>query len=97
MSYQGALDCSSATTEVEMVDDDEVVRDRKFLVFESSLLQLLKRCTRCGHDVQCKTSTRGTLLVVDGSCPDGHEFHWESQPSVRGMAAGNLLLLYSVV
>ena len=75
-----------------MVDDDEVVRDRKFLVFESSLLQLLKRCTRCGHDVQCKTSTRGTLLVVDGSCPDGHEFHWESQPSVRGMAAGNLLV-----
>ena len=35
MSYQDALDCSSATTEVEMVDDDEVVRDRKFLVFES--------------------------------------------------------------
>ena len=47
---------------------------------------------KCGLEVELKTSIRGTLLVVNGSCPHGHDVHWQSQPTVRNMAAGNLLL-----
>ena len=36
-------------------------------------------------------------LVVNGVCPDGHILHWQSQPMVRGMAAGNLLLPAAVL
>ena len=30
--------------------------------------------------------------MVNSICPDGHVLHWQSQPMIRGMAAGNLLL-----
>ena len=30
--------------------------------------------------------------MVNSVCPDGHTLHWQSQPMVRGMAAGNLLM-----
>ena len=39
----------------------------------------------------------GTLLVVNGICPDGHVLHWQSHPMVRGMAAGNLLLSAAIL
>ena len=41
---------------------------------------------------ELKTSIQGTLLVVNGSCPHGHEVYWQSQPTVKNMGAGNLLL-----
>ena len=55
-------------------------------------MQLFQRYHSCGLEVKLKTSIRGTLLVVNGVCPDGHILHWQSQPMVRGMAARNLLL-----
>ena len=30
-------------------------------------------------------------------CPDGYVLHWQSQPMVRGMAAGNLLLSAAIL
>ena len=30
--------------------------------------------------------------MVNGTCPDGHVLNWQSQPLVRDMGAGNLLL-----
>ena len=56
------------------------------------MLSLFSQCCKCGLEVELKTSIRGTLLVVNGSCPHGHDVHWQSQPTVRNMAAGNLLL-----
>ena len=35
--------------------------------------------------------------MVNGICPDGHVLHWQSQPLVRGMAAGNLLLFAAIL
>ena len=59
-------------------------------------MTLFRRCHSCGLEVKLKTSIVGTLLVVNGICPDGHVLHWQSQPMVRGMAADNLLLLHCV-
>ena len=49
-----------------------MAEERKFIVFESQLMLLMKRCCVCGLDMELKTSIRGTLLVVSGICPDGH-------------------------
>ena len=75
------------------ITSDDLQKERKFLVFESCLLSLFSRCCKCGLEVELKTSVRGTLLVVNGSCPDGHEIHWQSQPMLKNMGAGNLLVL----
>ena len=88
------------TTDLDDVDDtadanittEDLQEERKFLVFESCLMSLLSQCSKCGQEVELKTSIRGTLLVVTGSCPHGHEVHWQSQPTVRNVAAGNLLV-----
>ena len=60
-------------------------------------MQLFQRCHSCGLEVKLETSIRGTWLVVNGVCPDGHALHWQSQPMVRGMAAGNLLLSAAIL
>ena len=69
-----------------------MVKERKFIVFESQLLALFHRCHSCGQEVKLETSVIGTLLVVNDTCPDGHVLHWQLQPMVRGVGADNLLL-----
>ena len=71
--------------------EENVRKERKFVVFESCLLQLLKRCGSCGQEVELNTSTMGTLLMVTGpgTCPDGHVLKWQSQPLIRDISAGS--------
>ena len=35
--------------------------------------------------------------MVNGVCPHGHVLHWQSQPMIRDMAAGNLLLSAAIL
>ena len=44
-----------------------------------------------------ETSFVGTMLVVSGTCPDGHVLKWQSQPMIKGIAAGNLLLSAAIL
>ena len=53
------------------------------LVFESQLMTLFCRCHSCGLKVKLKIFVVGTLLVINGICPDGHVLHWQSQPMIR--------------
>ena len=41
-------------------------------MLESCLLKLLQKCFSCGQEVKLNTSVKGTLLMVNGTCPDGH-------------------------
>ena len=41
----------------------DIRNEKKYLVFESCLLQLLKRCCNCGQEVELNTYVRGTLLT----------------------------------
>ena len=52
---------------------------------------LFQHCHTCGLEVELKATTVGTILVVDGVCHDGYILHWQSQPTVNCMPAGNLL------
>ena len=66
-------------------------------MFESQLLSLFRRCHSCGQEVKLETSIVGTMLVVSGTCPDGHVLKWQSQPMIKGIAAGNLLLSAAIL
>ena len=76
---------------------DDGVKDHKFIVFESQLMTLFHSCHSCSLEVKLETSIVGKLLVVHGICPDGHVLHWQLQPMVRGITAGNLLLSTAIV
>ena len=72
--------------------------DEKFLVFKEQLDELLKRCPECGAAVRKKhSSTQGTLLLVTLKCINGHAYTWNSQPMIKGMAAGNLLMSSAIL
>ena len=64
-------------------------KDNKYIVFESCLFKLLKQNSTCGQEVKLNTSVRGTLLVVNGTCPDGHVLMWQSQTLIKYVGAGN--------
>ena len=66
-------------------------------MFKLQPLQLFQRCHRCGLEVKLETSIRGTLLVVNGTCPDGLILQRQSQPIVTGMAAEILLLSAAIL
>ena len=92
------LPTDDATVEEEEEPTEEAVqKEKKFLVFESCLFKLLKQCRSCGQEVELNTSVRGTLLVVNDTCPDGHVLSWQSQPLINDMGAGNLLVAAAIL
>ena len=87
------------TTQTEEEEEAEgaLRKEKIFIVFESCLLKLLEQCRSCGQEVELNTSVRGTLLVVHGTCPDVHVLNWQSQPLVRDMGAGNLMVAAAIL
>ena len=94
--YQPTVDTTEEEEEEEK-EQEEAVRKEKFIVFESCLLKLLQRCCSCDQEVELNTFVKGTLLMVNGTCPDGHVLNWQSQPLIRDMGAGNLLVAAAIL
>jgi len=70
----------------------------KYLVFETELDKLLAHCTSCGKPVRkSRKNLTGTMLTVTSECVIGHITTWHSQPILRRMAAGNLLVSAAVL
>ena len=82
-------------------DDDNsqtLPKQKKFIVFENELLKLFKFCQQCGSPTDTTTMTQhGSMVTVKTSCTNGHTLTWESQPWVKGTAAGNLLITAAIV
>eukprot|EP00795_Rhopilema_esculentum_P009891 gene9891-18482_t len=73
-------------------------QERKFIVFESSLQQLLIRCNICSAPTTIeKKTTRGTMLIVKSICLEGHSSEWRSQLEHNKMPWGNFLLAASIL
>ena len=71
--------------------------EKKFLVFDSCLSTLLKRCPECGDVIaQCDRKTTGSVLSVQLTC-HSHMINWDSQPVVKRKPLGNLLLAASIL
>ncbi|XP_068112059.1 uncharacterized protein [Hyperolius riggenbachi] len=96
------LDASDKPSDIT-TGEKNVVMERKFIVFESCLDELLrKRCCTvdCCFERLTKFDKRmvGTLLKVFATCAGGHNFLlWQSQPRIQSVAVGNLLLASAIV
>ncbi|OCT67836.1 hypothetical protein XELAEV_18039140mg [Xenopus laevis] len=84
--------------------EEKMVDEKKFIVFESCLDNLIRMIT-CQSSLRCTARIEhitkrfeGTLVKIHGVCFEGHNFPlWQSQPMVKNIAAGNLLLASSIV
>ena len=81
-------DCTSSTPDCE----------KKYLVFDSCLKKLLKRCPDCGDVIiQHEMETIGSMLSIKLACHSGHTTYWDSQPVVKKKPLGNLLMAASIL
>ena len=81
-------DCTSSTRDCE----------KKYLLFDSCLNKLLKRCPDCGDVIiQHDRKTIGSMLSIELTCHSGHTTYWDSQPVVKKKPLGNLLMAASIL
>lgn len=80
---------SSDETDVAM----EIIQCKKYLVFESELEKLFSVCPHCTGPITSMAKRNiGSMVVISYSCINGHSSHWNSQPLINAMPAGNLIL-----
>ncbi|XP_063289713.1 uncharacterized protein LOC134574530 [Pelobates fuscus] len=95
---------SSFHKPVAMSKEKKMINERKFVVFESCLDDLLLKMS-CASKMKCNAPVKrtlkkveGTFLSVTGYCSKGHKFPlWQSQPRLSKFAVGNLLFSASVL
>lgn len=98
-----ASDDSEASCSTEYEDDLPNItmsKERKFIVFESQLDVLLRRCQICGGIVEdsCMVkSCSGSMLNVSATCINGHDIKWDSQPIINRLPVGNLLVSAAIL
>lgn len=71
-------------------------QERKFLAFESCLLELCQIRPQCFSSCTNKIKGQGTMITVKSRCRYGHLRTWQSQPMINGRPAGNRLLLGAI-
>ena len=81
VNYMIKLRCSVHDNKFEG-DSNTADCEKKFIVFDSCLSKLLKRCPECGEVIaQCEKKTTGSMLPVQLTCHSGHMINWDSQPA----------------
>lgn len=100
------MSCPLSTTNVSTfraVDDENLenldsarFRERKYLVFQSNLEELLCVCRYCAGPCQVLPPTEiGTCVEYETKCEGeqcGKTYKWQSQPYTNKMPLGNLIL-----
>jgi hypothetical protein len=67
-------------------------------VFEENLLELFDRCRLCGEPSANEVHVLGTLISITQECPHCKQQQtWHSQPFVRSIPAGNLLMSAAIL
>ena len=80
------------TTKTEMHEEN------KYIVFESMLDMLIRFCPKCGSLVSdIRKFLTGSMIGVQYTCNNNCSDTWRSQPLLRGMPAGNLLLCGAIL
>ena len=76
----------------------DLAKERNFIVFESKLRELFEICPGCaGHCLVDVNYVLGTIVTITRQCPNcGIKFQWSSQPYIKSMPAGNLMLSASI-
>ncbi|KAH6931169.1 hypothetical protein HPB50_022600 [Hyalomma asiaticum] len=81
---------TEAHTTEDQAPDTDICEERKFVVFESCLRQLLPVArTVCHRRYHTKLSVVGSVVKVRSSCDHcGHVTSWQSQPLIGDQPAG---------
>ncbi|XP_044148674.1 uncharacterized protein LOC122937710 [Bufo gargarizans] len=97
-------DLSEATLVSDCPDRGDLVKELKFIVFESCLDALIYKVP-CQYQGQCwkpiskiEKKSIGSFISIYVTCVDQHCYClWESQPKIGHMPAGNLLLSSAIL
>ncbi|XP_056457818.1 uncharacterized protein LOC130391621 [Gadus chalcogrammus] len=74
-------------------EEQGVWDERKWIVNESSIMQLFRTCHICAAQItDKKVTTTGSQLKIEWTCLNNHHGKWASCPDARGMAQNNLLV-----
>lgn len=89
--------CPSSSDDDFEKDDEQfnttAPKEKKFIVFESQLNKLFVHCQKCCGPIDTTSQkTRGSMIIITANCINGHATTWQSQPSIDGSGAGNLLI-----
>ena len=96
---------SECDTEMESMDEQDdnqesMLREKKYIVFQSNLEQLMKFCSQCGAPIISKAQSHkyeGSIVTYHIKCLSGHDYMWQSQPCVRAkQPAGNVMIAGSI-
>ena len=94
---ESTIDWESTTTE----DEEQIPVEKQliFLVFESTLMLLFATCVACGSTfISIKRHVIGSFLSIKQACSQcNNTFVWESQPYIRNIPAGNLLISAAIL
>uniref|UniRef100_A0A673LYY7 THAP-type domain-containing protein n=1 Tax=Sinocyclocheilus rhinocerous TaxID=307959 RepID=A0A673LYY7_9TELE len=91
-SFVPSSSTSTSTPASEEDTETEMWKEKKWIVNESNMMDLFKRCQECESVIkETQTLTSGSLLQVKWECEKGHKGHWNSCADVRGMPLNNLL------
>lgn len=73
-------------------------QQKMYLVFEDALLSLFEKCESCGRRCTYVKKVIGTFIRIKQSCQDcDHIREWDSQPYIKNIPAGNILLSASIL
>ena len=87
--FEDAVDRNDATL---MPDED-----RKFLISETCLLELMNFCSKCGSPIiECSTFVR-KMIDIKYTCQSNCSEVWRSQPLICSMPAGNRLTACAIL
>ena len=89
----------SCASDSESSDEKmEGLEQPKYLVFKDNLEMLFKFCQMCGAVVITKVpKTTGSMVSYTISCHEGHDYVWESQPTISQKPLGNALLSAAIL
>ena len=90
-SGSSSSDPENETPEVPICN--KFLDQKKYIVFESNLEELLQFCNQCGAVIiEKKRFYRGTMVGYVMHCHNGHDYVWRSQPVEHHLPIGNLLV-----
>ncbi|KAK7477998.1 hypothetical protein BaRGS_00030756 [Batillaria attramentaria] len=77
-------------------------KERKFIVFQTQLLQLFEHCFACGQvALPSVRHVKGSFVRIEQECSNAgcrEKSHtWDSQPFIKDIPAGNLLMSSSIL
>ena len=85
-------------SECEDGEKDNVAKERKLIVFESCLEELLQKCSDCGLQQVTEKRFMGSCAIYTLKCANCDvEKTWASQPMSGTMPYGNLILSGSIM